>query len=200
MTAMGDGSNASPPSGPTLRERIRTAFVTEVENYKPRLHAALVASRFLPAQVGNHLRAALLRSAGVEVGDGTLVCGPPNINGGPGTASNLRIGRHCFIDVDCTFEVGALITLGDRTTVGHQAMILTTTHELGPREHRAGRVTTGPVTIGDGAWLGPRSIVFPGVTVGEGAVVDAGAVVNKDVAPHTRVGGVPAKAIETLSP
>jgi len=77
-------------------------------------------------------------------------------------------------------------------------MILTSTHDLGPSQHRAGPVTRAPVTIKAGAWLGPRSIVLPGVTVGEGAIVMPGALVNKDVPPNTRVAGTPARAVETL--
>ena len=59
-------------------------------------------------------------------------------------------------------------------------------------------MTLAPVTIKAGAWLGPRSIVLPGVTVGEGAIVMPGSLVNKDVAPNTRVAGTPARLIETL--
>jgi maltose O-acetyltransferase len=79
-------------------------------------------------------------------------------------------------------------------------MILTSTHELDIREHRAGPIRLSPVSIGDGAWLGPRCIVLPGATVGAGAIVNPGAVVNKDVAPHTRVGGIPATQLDVLKP
>jgi acetyltransferase-like isoleucine patch superfamily enzyme len=79
-------------------------------------------------------------------------------------------------------------------------MILTSTHELDIREHRAGPVQLSPVSIGDGAWLGPRCVILPGVTLGAGAIVNPGAVVNKDVAPHTRVGGIPATQLDVLKP
>ena len=55
-----------------------------------------------------------------------------------------------------------------------------------------------PVRIGDGAWLASRAVVLPGVTVGEGAIVAAGAVVTRSVEPHTLVGGVPARLIRHL--
>ena len=76
---------------------------------------------------------------------------------------------------------------------------MTSTHELGPREHRAGPIVKTPVVIEAGALLGARAIILPGVTIGAGAVVNPGAVVNKDVTPHTRVGGAPAVQIEVLS-
>jgi maltose O-acetyltransferase len=56
------------------------------------------------------------------------------------------------------------------------------------------------VIVGSGAWLGPRAVVLPGVTIGAGAVVAAGSMVSKDVAANTRVAGVPARPVETLSP
>ena len=77
-------------------------------------------------------------------------------------------------------------------------MILTSTHELDIKEHRAGRLQLSPVNVGDGVWIGARAIILPGVTIGAGAVVNPGAVVNKDVAPQTRVGGTPAVPIEVL--
>jgi len=52
--------------------------------------------------------------------------------------------------------------------------------------------------VGDGAWIATRAVVLPGVTIGEGAVVAAGAVVTRSVAPHTMVGGVPARVLRDL--
>jgi len=77
-------------------------------------------------------------------------------------------------------------------------MVLTSTHELDLPEHRAGKIVTTPVSIGEGAWLRARSVILPGVKVGAGAVVEAGAVVNKDVEPNSRVSGIPAAKLETL--
>ena len=56
------------------------------------------------------------------------------------------------------------------------------------------------MSIGKGVWLGARCTILPGVTVGDGAVVAAGAVVVRDVAPHTVVGGVPARFLRELDP
>jgi acetyltransferase-like isoleucine patch superfamily enzyme len=59
-------------------------------------------------------------------------------------------------------------------------------------------VSTNPVTIGDDIWIGANAVILPGVTIGDHSVVAAGAVVTKDVPPHTLVAGVPAKIIKTL--
>jgi maltose O-acetyltransferase len=82
--------------------------------------------------------------------------------------------------------------------LGHEVMLMTSSHEIGSDEHRAGPLYTAPITIKDGVWIGSRSVVLPGVTVGAGSVVAAGAIVTKDVPPHTLVGGVPARIIREI--
>lgn len=181
--------------------RVRRALDDEFGRLRLRLLVFGMASRLAPPQYGNRYRALLARCVGFRIGSGTLLLGTPRIAGGRrGFARNLVIGRDCSVGVDCTFDLGAPLSIGDRVTIEHQVMILTTSHELGPREHRAGALLVAPVAIGDGAWLGARSIILPGVTVGEGAVVAPGALVNKDVAPHTKVAGAPARRSETLEP
>ena len=76
--------------------------------------------------------------------------------------------------------------------------MLTSSHGLGDTDQRARHVTADPVRIEDGAWLGVRSIVLPGVTIGRGAVVGAGAVVTVSVAADTIVAGVPARLVKSL--
>jgi acetyltransferase-like isoleucine patch superfamily enzyme len=105
------------------------------------------------------------------------------------------IGAGCTIGRDCVLEVGERITLGDGVSLGPEVLIITTTHELGPREHRAGAQVRKPVAVGDGVSIGARAVILPGVSIGEGADILAGAVVSKDVPPRTRAGGVPARMI-----
>lgn len=86
------------------------------------------------------------------------------------------------------------IVTGDNVSIGPEATILTLGHD--PQSpYFADR--GGDVIIGDRVWIGYRALILPGVTIGEGAVVAAGAVVTKDVAPFTIVAGVPAKPIGT---
>jgi len=165
----------------------------------PRLHALTVAAAILPRRNAGEARARLFALAGFQIGRGTELHGSPRISGGVRLFDKLSIGKNCTIDEDCVFDLEEAITIGDRVAIGPGAMILTSTHELGTREHRAGPITKSPVRVGDGALLGARSIILPGVTVGAGAVVNPGAVVNKDVLPHTRVGGAPAVQLEVLS-
>jgi len=179
-------------------QRIKVLFHEETFGFHPRLLALNTVVGFLPRHQAEHARSRLFALAGFRIGDGTRIASAPKLNGGDALFSNLVIGKDCSIDVDCVFDLEERVTVGDRVTIGPGVMILTSTHELDIREHRAGAVQRSPVSIGDGVWLGARSTILPGVTVGAGAVVNAGSVVNKDVLPHTRVGGIPATQLELL--
>jgi maltose O-acetyltransferase len=163
-----------------------------------RLQLANMAARLLPRDVASGLRATLFNMAGFQIGEGTIIRGRPHINGRRQLYGNLIIGRGCLIDVGCTLDLEERLTIGDNVTIGHEALLLTSSHEIGPKEHRAGDIVRAPVTVGDGAWLGPRCVILPGVTIGAGAIVTAGALVNKDIPPNTRVAGLPAKQVEEL--
>ncbi|MCA9235136.1 MAG: acyltransferase [Planctomycetales bacterium] len=112
--------------------------------------------------------------------------------------------RKVFLGRNCVVNFGSLldgrkhaIRIGDNVSIGPEAAVLTLGHDPQSKDF-ADR--GGEVVIGDRAWVGFRAIVMPGVTVGEGAVVAAGAVVTKDVPPFTIVAGVPAKRIGTRNP
>jgi len=179
--------------------RALVAFQAETAGIHPRIHAYNLASRLLPPSRGGALRAKLLRSAGFEVGEGTRVLGPIKLSGPRGLLGRLSIGEGCSIDSDCIFDLSEQLTLGAHVTLEPGVMLLTSTHELDFPKHRAGKLITSPVTIGDGVWLRSRAVVLPGVKIGAGAVVEVGSVVNKDVDPNTRVAGIPAAKVETLA-
>ncbi len=113
-------------------------------------------------------------------------------------SSRVRVGRGTYIGHHCLFDTWAPITIGERCAIAMQVSFVTSSHELGGPERRAGPMTVRPVTVGDGVWIGARATVLPGVTIGEGAVVAAGAVVTDDCAPHTLYAGVPARAVRRL--
>jgi len=161
--------------------------------------ARLVCAPF-PVHTGGRVRALALRTAGFNIGHGTLFWGMPTITGHHGLYSHLTIGRFCRINLGCTIDLGADVTIGDNISIGHHVMLMSTSHEIGPAERRAGQVLARPIVIGSGAWLGARSVIMPGVTVGNSAIVAAGAIVTKDVPPNTVVGGVPARVLRELAP
>jgi maltose O-acetyltransferase len=186
------------PGEPTrsLVERLRDAWELEFGQFRPRLFFLGLLARPLPRNGGNRLRVKLLRAMGCTIGEGTRVLDLPQFTGGtPDLGRNLIVGVGTTIDWGCSFELGEKLTIGDRVRLGPEVLILTTTHELGAREHRAGPLVRMPVNVGSDATIGARAVVLPGVTIGEGARILAGSVVNKNVPPHGRWGGIPAKPV-----
>ncbi|MEZ4714209.1 MAG: acyltransferase [Caldilineaceae bacterium] len=145
------------------------------------------------------MRRIVLQWAGFRIGSGTVFWGTPTITGDANLYKRLVIGQGCWFNLGCFFDLGANITIGNRVAFGHAVMLLTTTHQMGDLARRAGPFYTKPICIEDGAWICARSTILPGVTIGEGAVVAAGAVVTKSVEPNVMVGGIPARPIRTLS-
>ncbi len=80
------------------------------------------------------------------------------------------------------------------------AVILTTTHQLGPKEHRAGPLVRNPVVIGNDVVIGADAIILPGVTIGDAVCVLPGSVVNAGVAPGVTVSGIPARPLRPDKP
>jgi acetyltransferase-like isoleucine patch superfamily enzyme len=76
---------------------------------------------------------------------------------------------------------------------------VTVDHEVGDSSQRCGRRVFRPICIEDGVWIGSRAVILPGVRIGRGAVVGAGAVVTRDVPAHALVAGIPAKTIRDLN-
>ena len=110
---------------------------------------------------------------------------------------NIHIGKRVFINMGCKFQDQGGIYIGDDTLIGHNVVLATLNHALSPRK-RADMIPA-PIHIGSKVWIGAGAIVLPGVTIGDGAIVSAGAVVTKDVPENTIVGGVPAKPMRTIS-
>ena len=105
----------------------------------------------------------------------------------------VAIGRNSRINRDCTLDIRCGLTIGDNVSISPEVMILTLSHDY--NDPSFSDLDPGPVTIEDYVWIGSRAMILPGVTVGHGAVVAAGSVVTKDVAPMSVVAGVPAKPV-----
>ncbi len=151
--------------------------------------------QLIPETRGFALKARLLKWAGVELGREVRVCSSVTILGSGSLAIGDRtwVGHQSLIVSTCSVKIGKDVDIAPRVYIG------TGTHQLdafGPRSAGAGM--SQAVVIGDGAWLSAGCMVLPGVTVGKKAVVAAGAVVAKDIAARTIVGGVPARIIKEL--
>ena len=110
---------------------------------------------------------------------------------------NIFIGRNVFINSGCHFQDQKGIFIGDGTLIGSQVVIATINHDLRP-DHRCDNLPS-PVNIGRNVWIGSHATILPGVSIGDNAVVAAGAVVTKDVEANTIVAGVPAKFRKTIN-
>ena len=109
---------------------------------------------------------------------------------------NITVGKNVFINSGCRFQDQGGITIGDGALIGHNVVLATLNHGFAPEKRSSLR--PAPIVIGKNVWIGSNSTILPWVTVHDGAIVAAGAVVTKDVAEGTVVGGVPAKVIRTL--
>lgn len=109
---------------------------------------------------------------------------------------NITIGKHVFINACCHFQDHGGVTLGDGCQIGHNVVFATLNHGIAPTD----RENTYPASIvlGKNVWVGSNATILQGVTIGDNAVVAAGAVVTKDVPANTIVGGVPAKVIRRI--
>lgn len=106
---------------------------------------------------------------------------------------NIKIGTGTIIGFNTFIDGRDQVIIGDHTDIASEVMIYNQEHDLDSKDFHA---RSESINIGSYVFIGPRAIILPGVTVGDGAIVAAGAVVTKDVPELTVVGGVPAKKIK----
>ena len=109
---------------------------------------------------------------------------------------NISVGEGVFINACCHFQDHGGVTLGDGCQIGHNVVFATLNHELPPE--RRGVTRPAPIVLGKKVWVGSNATILQGVTIGDNAIVAAGAVVTKDVPANTIVGGVPARVIKRI--
>ena len=111
--------------------------------------------------------------------------------------AELRIGEYSFIGRGTEIEVARSVLIGRGALIAPSVFITDHNHGTRPGEMMFQQPTVvSPVTVGDDVWIGAHAVILCGVTIGDGAIVAAGAVVNRDVRPGTIVGGVPARFIK----
>ena len=193
-------SPAAQPRQPTSAlHKLRESLKDELGGLRPLLALQGVAN-LLPQFCFNRLRTALWRAMKLEIGAGSLVMGELTISGRANWSGLLSVGVDTYISGPLRVNLGGRVQIGSRVNVGHECLFVTVHHELGGSDRRAGFSEDRPIVIEDGAWIASRVVVLPGVTIGRGAVVAAGAVVTRDVPPHTMVAGVPARVLRQLDP
>ena len=111
---------------------------------------------------------------------------------------NITIGHDTYINFGMTVLDEAPVTIGNHVFIGPNVSIFTACHPLDAPSRNTGDEWAEPVTIADNVWIGGCVTILPGVTIGHDSVIGAGAVVTKDVATFTVVGGNPAKVIRQV--
>lgn len=162
-----------------------------VVSYETVMELLFLLPRFA---VFNFVKSTFLKFMGANIGKGVIYY--------PGVW--ITPGRNLTVGDDVDFSKGVLVTtaggveVGDRVLIGYRTQILSANHEIPKRGEKipiSGDVYS-PVKIANDVWIGANCVITPGVSIGEGAVIAAGSVVTKDVAPYAIVGGVPANLIK----
>ncbi len=165
------------------------------ETYK--LREASFATKKLLVKLNNssdeaEIRDLLSQITGSEIDQSIAVFTPLYINYG----KNTKIGKNVFINFDCVFLDLGGITIDDNVLIAPKVSLLSEGHPVSPNERQS--LVPGHIHIMKNAWIGAGATILPGVTIGENAVVAAGAVVAKDVNANTVVGGIPARSIKNI--
>jgi maltose O-acetyltransferase len=138
------------------------------------------------------LRYLVYRRAGLDIQTANIYPGCVFI------ARKVSIGPDTFVNRGCLFEGAGQLTIGADCQIAMEAMFLTSTHPFGP-DGRFARVPKNlATTVGRRCWIGARAIVLPGVTIGDGCVIAAGAVVTGDCEAGYLYAGVPARKVRPV--
>lgn len=140
----------------------------------------------------NEIRELLSKITNTKIDESVIVFTPFNINYGKHT----KIGKNVFINFDCVFLDLGGITIEDNVLIAPKVSLLTEGHPISIEDRHS--LIPKPIHIKRNAWIGANATILQGVTIGENAIVAAGAVVAKDVPDNTIVGGIPAKILKLI--
>ncbi len=107
--------------------------------------------------------------------------------------TQIYLQDRVFINFNCVILDAARVDIGEGTMLGPNVQIYTATHPVDPSARKNGQEFAAPISIGANVWIGGGAIILPGVKIGDGAVIGAGSIVTKDVAPYAVVKGNPAR-------
>ena len=191
-----------------ITARLRRPLVRVTQDYGPALLSNVhlryrVANRMcglLPDFASGVVRSRLYRLAGFDVDVSAAIMGNLDlVSGLSGFYDKLHIGPGCVVGHHVTINLDEEVRLGRNVSISPHVLIYTGSHQIGPGSHRRlSPVVASPVVLEDGCWIGLGALILPGVTVGHGAIVGAGAVVTQDVPADTYVEGNPARVTRKL--
>ena len=183
----------------SIFERLRAGQPIRLNDSEyPKVQEIVDRTLRLSAQLNNAdnvdaIRESLSAIIGKKIDESTTIFAPFYVNFG----RFIVLGKNVFINHACSFLDMGGITIEDDVLIGPRVNLVSENHPLDPSDRRA--LITKPIVIKRNAWVGAGATILPGVTIGENAVIAAGAVVSKDVPANKVVGGVPAKSIKTIN-
>jgi maltose O-acetyltransferase len=172
----------------SARERMLAGELYDASD--PELLAARAQARALLARYNAARDPAILSTLLGRVHEDTIVEPPFYCDYG----SNIAVGERFYANAGCVFLDCAAIEIGDHVLLGPGVHLYTATHPVETSLRRRGLELAKPITIGNDVWLGGGTIVLPGITIGERAIVGAGSVVTRNVPGDTTVAGNPARS------
>jgi acetyltransferase-like isoleucine patch superfamily enzyme len=190
--------NTSSQNNKDIFDRLRASEPIRLDDPEyPKMWEVVACTIKLSAELNTstdvgQIRDRLSEITGTPLDESTTVFAPFYTNFGRFT----KIGKGVFINHACSFLDLGGITIEDDVLLGPRVNLVTENHPLDPASRKD--LICKPIVIKRKAWIGAGATILPGVTVGENAVVAAGAVVSKDVPANTIVGGVPAKHIKNI--
>lgn len=155
-------------------------------------HAKMAQSKLNQLSIYSEEYRTIVRDLIPDIPDSSTIAPPFHCDHGHG----IHLGKHVFINFDCTFLDGAEITIGDHTLIGPNVQLYTSQHPMGYLQRRESKEYLYPIIIGSDCWLGGSVVVCPGVTIGDRSIIGAGSVVTRDIPADCVAVGNPARVIK----
>jgi acetyltransferase-like isoleucine patch superfamily enzyme len=168
-------------------DRLKLVAVRTLQYLTNHVISALPSFALRRLWYGRVLGVRMGRGAGIHLGCHLWFYGPGQVR-----RDGFTLGRHSRVNRDCRLDVRGSLHIGENVSISPEVTVLTASHGV---DDPLFGVVLRQVVIEDHVWIGTRAMVMPGVTLGRGSVVAAGAVVTRSVPPLTVVAGVPAKPV-----
>lgn len=141
-------------------------------------------------------RQQLLKQMFAEIGEGCYIEPPLHANW---AGQNVHFGKNVYANFNLTLVDDTHIYVGDGVMFGPNVTVCTGTHPVHPELRARQAQYNLPVHIGDNVWVGAGAVILPGVTIGEGSVIGAGAVVTQDIPANVVAAGVPCRVLRPIT-